>query len=892
MSVPKTLTELFGLNTAKELEAASQIVRGSNADLFIRKAILEPYADGVIKNSVLYTEYDRIIGTDAESVKLIRVDKQSVSFQGKPIPNLIIPKPEKKFQSAIIQSRSGRAQPRTRNVNELNVFLNSLPSYVPSMMVPYLDVEFDVKRSNVSALQRTAPTLTRFLMGNDFKGKDATLNDLSTNVNREEGTSRTFIGMEVFTSPQTLVNPDINATGGLKNPILDPFRPFMSLESAEISVQPEVGFFTKKRAKIALKLHDRSRLSEISDMIRPQTYTGTNVWLTYGWIYPKTPGPSDPYEEFINSTMLVKECYGIVNCSYSFDQFGQATINLELFTRSITELRNLNTDKLLNLSNLEFTQKAKDVSRELDKLLDESSGISSDAKEKLRAFMRGTDTKELRVFQVLHAAERDEVPDVTDAKATDLIANLTNVLKTDKKTNDAALTKSLKGLEGALTKYLATFKDKAKLKNSISSAANQGIKEYFSELNKIVGSKTGDYFIANIPKDHQIQSKLKKVLTGAQKNQIISFGTLVSNVILSSIAKIAQTETVECQIIFYNFNSSCSNLSNLNIAEFPIQFEEFKKQLNEELVNTKVQAMSIEQLIKFIVTHQIEDPRHIMSDLREYYTSISSDPLIAKVKEDKQNVYATQLKSATENRGIYKTPVIECYVEALPLSEAGGLRTDNAAGTINLLSEINKKPTRLNSNYGTMFRFHIFDKQLSAYPEVEEYEARTVSTSTGTATAIQVQGSTVSPKDIITKNIPTVVFGANGTSVMSATIASQHEPLLSSVQMLKPVMKPTNIQPNGSDAGGLPLRIIPSTLNTTMLGCPLLYPAQSLYFDFQTGTTLDNVYILTHLTHHIGPGKFQTVCQFTPHDAYGQYESLVSTLNTTLQKIKLLNTTR
>ena len=78
--------------------------------------------------------------------------------------------------------------------------------------------------------------------------------------------------------------------------------------------------------------------------------------------------------------------------------------------------------------------------------------------------------------------------------------------------------------------------------------------------------------------------------------------------------------------------------------------------------------------------------------------------------------------------------------------------------------------------------------------------------------------------------------------------------------------------PNGSGEMGLPLRVIPAQLTLTTLGNPLLSMAQLYMIDFNTGTTLDNLYLITGLTHTLTPGKFETNCTMGYADAYGVFE--------------------
>jgi hypothetical protein len=64
-----------------------------------------------------------------------------------------------------------------------------------------------------------------------------------------------------------------------------------------------------------------------------------------------------------------------------------------------------------------------------------------------------------------------------------------------------------------------------------------------------------------------------------------------------------------------------------------------------------------------------------------------------------------------------------------------------------------------------------------------------------------------------------------------------------------------------------------------MLGCALIQLAQIWFIDFMTGTTIDNLYIVTQLTHSIQPGKFETQVTFGFADAYGALEGAPSVVS-------------
>jgi hypothetical protein len=72
------------------------------------------------------------------------------------------------------------------------------------------------------------------------------------------------------------------------------------------------------------------------------------------------------------------------------------------------------------------------------------------------------------------------------------------------------------------------------------------------------------------------------------------------------------------------------------------------------------------------------------------------------------------------------------------------------------------------------------------------------------------------------------------------------------------------------------MQVIPSQLNMTTMGNPLVSYMQNFFVDLQTGTTLDNIYYVTGLSHTIEAGKFTTSIQFSANDAYQQYNNINS----------------
>lgn len=128
------------------------------------------------------------------------------------------------------------------------------------------------------------------------------------------------------------------------------------------------------------------------------------------------------------------------------------------------------------------------------------------------------------------------------------------------------------------------------------------------------------------------------------------------------------------------------------------------------------------------------------------------------------------------------------------------------------------------------------------------------------------------------RTMPYVIFGANGTTIKQSNLTSIQDPQLSTVNMLRSYQQ-NGTEPNGEQPAGLPLQIIPCELSVSTFGCPLVDFAQQFFIDFQTGTSIDNIYAVTGLTHRIAPGDFSSELKMAPLDAYGTYRSLLSRIN-------------
>lgn len=825
---------------------------------------------------------------------------------------------------AVIVSTSNFITPAVRKAANAELFLNFIPSYVMSRCVPYLNCEFVFDRPVNPTNKLSAPSMLKFLLGSqDTTGDGAknfppgSANALivdgqrilrNNNQSAVGNVEHTVMGMEMFTSPQTLVNPSQPPAGSRYAPVLDPFRPFGSIEGLTINVTPTVGVFSYKKATLTLKIHDRSRLSDLADLIKPLVYTKTTVWLTYGWRHPSEE--NNEYSKFINSNMLVREPYGIVNSGFSFDAVGQVTLTLELFTKGVRELRDI---RITGLSESfedimhQISQIAEDIGTYRQQLkLDKPTGLS----------------KEIRSFQILEAGERGEFPDLKPVEIQKTISSLQKSLNASggKIDQTAAnnLVDSLKKLyatEGGNKEQKFSFKES--LDRQVSTTVNSLFKELESGPDPFLMTASRDAKrLAQLPgtKPHpfvNLAEKYHKARSGEKaspgvpkfKKRLVSFGKIFTVFIGRGVVRIPGLD--ELQVFFYNFNERAGQASDTSISEFPIDLSVFYEQFKDHVNRNRSDHITLEEFLKLVIQAQLGDVRGVgygFFSHFEPYDPKCGDP---KLKKNQEQNFEDAYAGKNNKLGPFKMPTIEVYVESTYASSAGT--------KVDLLTTFDQAARldtgRQSDTYVRIMRIHVYDKQVDPYPLSTSLLGRD-DASTDPKTIREellsdqykdaiTKGFDGLPKDIqeklqqdpnhgviindlvsndkikkfVSKTMPTIIYGGNASTVTSATVTSKQDPLLTSVQMMANKSgRPSVTQPNGGGTGGLPLRVIPASVTLNTMGCPLLDFMQIFFIDFATGCSVDNAYGITGLTHTINPGKFESQLTMTFYDAYGRFE--------------------
>jgi hypothetical protein len=391
----------------------------------------------------------------------------------------------------------------------------------------------------------------------------------------------------------------------------------------------------------------------------------------------------------------------------------------------------------------------------------------------------------------------------------------------------------------------------------------------------------------------------------AYPKEAVSFGKLFC---VFMVPALLQNEPIkDYEIFFYNINDFAGKASATNIAEFPIDVHMFLQQYKELIEANGTSVMTVEHFIKFVIDAQISDMRAIpygfrsAGDVFKPWDLKNKDLEFTESGEARLPTLSAQLNSG---RGTFQFPQIEVIVEVKSRRPSAGEPNDLLDAYRNL-GGLNGSTV---SSTDQILLIHVFDKSLNPFREETKILKSSDSTLYGysttpdpwvqliTAPPVQseikpekpIEGpleqytrlnGTDGPRGIIArefvaKRVPTLIPGMNATGILEASVSTKNDPMLKSAQMLgMNIGRNIQASPRGAGIGNLPLRVSPSTLSVKTIGCPLVNYAQMFFVDMNTGTTIDNIYGVSGITHSFGQGKFDTQLEFVLQDAYAKFES-------------------
>ena len=543
---------------------------------------------------------------------------------------------------AFIQAKSVDLVPGTRETEATALCMNAIPSYEWSRAVPYLSVNVISPQQAVDDAGRMGGiTLNRFFLGRetvqgplrdfveageiDLEGqkigdRKRQINESLAAIGREgiEIKTKTVSGMELFTSPQTLVNADEGSgDSGLRYaPIIDKFRPLASISNFVVEIATSgFGAIPYKHGKLNLVVYDRSRLGEVAELIRPDQYGNVELLIEYGWAHPDGYAGSDNvFGRFINA-LRVKEKYMVKNSSFSFEEGGQVNIALEIVTKGFTDL---NTSKIAD------TPEVQSASRQVQDLI-EAIGAATNR---------------------LGANER--MKDVIPTEVLDSVSNLEPLRLTPelKKKVQKLLTTNYRTKNGG-SPPAAVGELKQNLRDLLGPRGD-GTAGAAATLNTTLQDALDDKFEATKNKRDSILSNGLSDLAGAEQERGLKGEQIVSNRLgptqgFVSLGKLlliflgqpltATSRFDEVQLVSYTFNDACGLMRNTNIGSFPIYVPKFEQEFKEFLEANKRFNVTIKEFLEYVINNYIDDithPAYGITNKQEYQIDWKEGAIVSR----------------------------------------------------------------------------------------------------------------------------------------------------------------------------------------------------------------------------------------------------------------------
>jgi hypothetical protein len=834
------------------------------------------------------------------------------------------------------------------NGNALQIFLNAIPTLEMSRAVPYFNLQVISAMSGLDdELRPQTPSLFQFLEGSpklqdtpdaphgsvdmalasarsrnvfDRGFADAAIKQMAEE-GKGDDTIPATAGMELFTSPQTLVNAtevhESITSGNEENalrsaPVLDRFRPLMTIKSFSVNLVPSQGLIANKTAKLSLVLHDRSRLAEIAQLVKPDLYARSELLVEYGWSHPAGEISQAPdstgyfapnaFGAFINACRM-REKYGIVNSQFSFESDGSVTISLELSVKGGMVTAN---------TSIAMGEGVEDVHRQMKDLVD---AIKKSQKSTGSGY-----AKDIQGFQVLES--------ITDTQAAATFDN-----KTMKQLGEFAKTtkdSTIPAVSEIRNSLIELYGPNVDGKAGAAADLNRTISASVAKKVRLL-SRGSDPFLRKLRFKKGTKSKATpNVRTGGKgRRSYVSLGKLLMIFVGAPLAATRQFD--EVQFVFYGFNSKASYMHDFNIAQFPIHIETFKEKFDQL---KKVTAnIPITQFVEFVnkeflstqdtnaygLVHTFTDGDNTekrkdwfakgtrLSDeinriLKDAYNSaeISPEFILPFMKMSIETVpvnYKTQ-SNDTAGTSVERTIMRIHLMDAAASSNDGLLEVLKATreenmGFISGLAPKSDEPTgkkRVDNQkkFVDALAAAVDAKLFEPVPAVTQGdpEDQLAKDLAAGKISLRIKGGFPAIKNFISKGMPSITIGSQNSAVNSANLASINDPNLKTVMILDGGPKGGNTA-QGARSAGLPLTVMPVELSLDTHGFPLWQFSQQIFIDFQTGTNVDNVYVVYGVDHSIGPGEFKTSVKLRrATDAFGAYRALSGNIADALMEIK------
>jgi len=809
----------------------------------------------------------------------------------------------------VIQVMSPEHTPASLNTDICTVAMNQLPTIELAKAVPFLNIEFLANqgpKESAAANKTRGITTSRFLLGRDLaedsKYRNFVLAEflpvagLGENEDSSSATEVVIAGMDLFTSPQTMVPIDAFEPG--TKSYKDPFRPFMSIDSFVLTANsPKYGMDPNAAdvsATIEIILHDRARLQDIQELVTPGGFSaGGRMRITYGFAHPdgSLARPSDAqrqkalYGQIIDG-LRVSELFNVYSSEFNMTEDGEVKITVSAMSNSSeTGFAALNVTDAWDGS-VTFTQVARKF-KELRYLITELS--SRDNMKKI-------------IVPTILGSEADIGATMVSPKVLSTInAYIDSIVSKTKGTDAEAL---VAGIQSASEEL---FEKKTGILAKASTNRDNILNEILSYLKFSPDPfgrpmSKGTPAVTNIKpargfKDRQVEIGKPKTKKNTLK-QHVTFGKALAALIGIPMQKAYAGKAYEIQMIFYGFNDSAGGVQDYNIASFPIQFSDLETVLKKEFKkNTTLSLGQVLTLMNANFLSKETSPAYGVTNLpkgksqqaaiNEMY-GLDPDFPHADFRLPQIGVSLRSFTGTADGIKPDKTIIrIEIYDARCGVLSASRRLLEAASrdGFFYPLTRATQSPSSGKHSAGMNHGKHISESEKVIEPYLEALKGPEIQKAKDAAAkapkseqlkklieAVEkhVKKVKLTKQGVISllkETFPSLVYGSDSTGIISADVSSFKDE--GAVELA--IARENNAlksKKKAQPATEVVTQVYPVECKLNTLGCPFFNFSQQFFIDFGTGTSIDNIYGVNSVEHNITAGEFKTSLSLMQEDTY------------------------
>ena len=798
----------------------------------------------------------------------------------------------------VIQVMNPENTPSTLNTDICSVAMNQLPTVEMSKAIPYLNIEFLAKESNKDFAKKGKTrgiTLSRHLLGSSLEGeaekyKDfATADFLPVSSEAEDSDEKVIAGMELFTSPQTMIPQ--NSFRAVDKSFKDPFRPFMSIDSFNLTANsPKYGMDPNAAdvsATIEVILHDRSRLQDIQELVTPGGFSaGGRMRITYGFSHPESAiiRSSDAqkerglYGDIING-LRVSELFNVYSSEFTMTEDGEVKVTISAMSNaSETGFAALNITDAWDGS-VTFSEVARKFN-EIKYLITELSTRDNIKKITVPSILSskgtlGGSSVDRKTLKAINEFIKKIVNETAKTDVSDLGKELSTV------------SEELFGKEGDLAKA-----------SSARATILQSILDFLKRSPDPFGvpSPPNMPVVTNIaPKRGFTEAQIASTSKKTTKKHVTLGKALTSLIGIPMQKAYAGKGVSEIQMIFYGFNESAGAVQDFNIASFPIIYDDLEKLLKSEF--EKNSTISLGQLVSLFNSNFLKkenSPAYGVANLPKNITQQQAMNRVYGVDEDfphsqfrlpeigmSLRMFTATADGLTPDKSVIR---IEVYDNRCGNISAGRRLLESASrdGFFYKFERYTRPAKPGKHSAGMNHQKLVEESEKNLDPFLTSLSAdeigEAIAKASGNERLIALLGSiqdTVkrvtltksSAVSLLKETFPSLVYGSESTGIISADVSSYKDEGAVELQIARENNALSKLN-NKVPSSEIVSQVYPVQCKLNTYGCPFFNFSQQFFIDFGTGTSIDNIYGVNSVSHTITSGEFKTSLTLIQEDTF------------------------